>query len=114
MIANVKRLVVCVGLIAIAMGTGVATAGAADGDAPRVVTRRITPAYPDVARRIRASGKVKLSVLVTPEGKVKKVDVIGGHPLLVVAATEAARQWLFAPGPKESTESLIFDFNAPE
>jgi TonB family protein len=114
MIANVKRLFVCVGLVAMAMGAGVATAGAADGDAPRVVTRRVTPAYPDLARRIRASGKVKLSVVVAPDGKVKRVDVIGGHPLLVVAATDAARQWLFAPASKESTESLIFDFNAPE
>jgi protein TonB len=99
---------------AIAMGAGVAPAGAADAEAPRVVTRRVTPAYPDLARRIRASGKVKLSVVVTPDGKVKRVDVIGGHPLLVVAATDAAKQWLFAPASKESTEPLIFDFNAPE
>jgi TonB family protein len=113
MIAKVRRLLACVGLIAIAMGAGVATAGAADGEA-RVVTKRVTPAYPDLARKVRATGKVKLTVLVTSEGKVKRVDVIGGHPLLVVAASDAAKQWLFAAASKESSELVVFEFSAPE
>ena len=45
-------------------------------------------------------GKVKLTVVVTTDGKVKRVVVIGGHPLLVVAASDAAKQWLFAPASK--------------
>ena len=114
MIAKVKRLVARVGLIAVAMGAAVPAARAADAEAPRVVTKRVTPAYPDLARKVHAAGKVKLSVIVTPEGKVKRVDVIGGHPLLVVAASDAAKQWLFVPAAKESSEPLVFDFNAPE
>ena len=114
MIANVKRLLGCAVLIAIAMTAGVPAAGAADAEAPRVVTKRVMPAYPDLARKVHAVGKVKLSVVVTSDGKVRRVDVVGGHPLLVVAASDAARQWLFAPASKESTEPLIFDFNAPE
>jgi protein TonB len=114
MIVDVKRLLVCVALAAIAMGVGVAAAGAADAEAPRVVIKRIMPVYPDLARKVHAAGKVKLSVAVTPEGKVKRVDVVGGHPLLVVAASDAAKQWLFAPASRESSEPLVFDFSAPE
>ena len=114
MIVEVKRFFACVGLIAMATGAGVRTGGAADADAPRVVTKRVMPAYPDLARKVHAAGKVKLSVVVTSDGKVRRVDVVGGHPLLVVAASDAARQWLFATASKESTEPLIFDFNASE
>jgi TonB family protein len=114
MIASVKRLVVCVGLLAIATGAGVPVADAADPEPPRAVAKRVMPAYPDMARKVRAIGKVKLSVLVTTEGKVKRVDVIGGHPVLVVAASDAAKQWLFAPASKETSELLVFDFSAPE
>lgn len=114
MTVDVTRRLVCAGLIAIAMGAGVPTLRAANGEAPRTVTRRVTPEYPELARKVHAAGKVKLSVVVTPEGKVKRVDVIGGHPLLVVAASDAAKQWLFAPASKESSEPLVFNFNPPE
>ena len=114
MIVDVKRLLGCAAVIAVAMTAGVPAAGAADAEAPRVVTKRVMPAYPDLARKVHAVGKVKLSVVVTSEGKVKRVDVTGGHPLLVVAATDAAKQWLFAAASKESSELVTFDFNAPE
>jgi len=114
MIIDVRRLLGCAALIAIAIAAGVPAAGAADAEPPRAVTKRVTPVYPDLARKVHATGKVKLSVVVTPEGKVKRVDVIGGHPLLVVAASDAAKQWLFAAASKESSEPLVFDFSAPE
>jgi protein TonB len=114
MIANIRRLVGCAGLIAVAMAARVPASRAADAEAPRVVTKRVTPEYPDLARKVHAVGKVKLTVVVTVDGKVKRVEVIGGHPLLVVAATDAARQWLYAPASRESSELVIFDFNAAE
>jgi len=114
MIADVKRLAACVGLIAVAIGAGAPAARAADAEPSRVVTKKVTPAYPDLARKVHAIGKVKLTVVVALDGKVKRVEVIGGHPLLVVAATDAAKQWLFAPASKESSELVIFDFNAPQ
>ncbi len=79
----------------------------------RLVTKRVTPVYPDVARNGRLGGTVKLSVLVTLAGKVKKVDVIGGHPVFVVAASNAAVQWQFEPAAKESSETLVFSFEPP-
>ena len=79
----------------------------------RSVTRKVMAVYPELARNARLEGKVKLSALVTPAGTVKKVDVIGGHPVFVVAASNAAMQWQFEPAAKESSETLVFSFERP-
>ena len=79
----------------------------------RTVTKKVTPVYPDVARNGQLEGTVKLSVLVTVAGKVKKVDVIGGHPVFVLAARNAAMLWRFEPADRESSETLVFSFEPP-
>jgi protein TonB len=114
MIVDVRRLLGCVALAAIAIGPGVTAASAAEIEAARIVVKKVTPVYPDLARKVHAAGKVKLKVVVATDGRVKRVVVIGGHPLLVEAASDAARQWLFASASKESSEPLVFDFNVPE
>ena len=71
-----------------------------------------TPAYPETARRFRLSGVVKvLIVLVAPDGQVKDVKVIGGHPLLVNAVQDTLRNWKYAPASGETTVSLEFSFH---
>ena len=79
----------------------------------RAATKKVTPVYPEMARNGRLEGTVKLSVLVTLAGKVKKVDVIGGHPVFVQAASNAAMQWQFEAAAKESSETLVFSFERP-
>jgi TonB family protein len=114
MATSLKRAVLLIGLLA--MGTGVVRAMPAIADEPEVTrkaTSKVKPAYPEVARPLRLSGTVKLEVLVTPEGKVRTVQVIGGHPLLVNAATDAAKRWTFVTAHRESREKLVFDFVGP-
>jgi periplasmic protein TonB len=76
----------------------------------RKIKTQVTPAYPELARRMSVHGKVKLQVTVAPDGNVKSVHVLGGHPLLVAASQEAARQWKFESGPKETTQIIEFNF----
>jgi TonB family protein len=112
MIANLKTaaLVICL----LAIGPASATPGARGAEPQgRTATKKVKPVYPEIARKGQLTGTVKLSVTVTPEGKVTGVDVIGGHPLFVVAASTAARQWQFAPAAKQSSETIVFDFQAP-
>jgi hypothetical protein len=45
----------------------------------RKLIEQPAPAYPEVARRARLSGTVKVEVLIAPDGRVKNVKVIGGH-----------------------------------
>ena len=79
----------------------------------RKVKEKVTPQYPELARKLNIHGKVKLEAVVGPDGKVKSTKVIGGHPLLVTAAQDAMKQWKFEPGPAESTQIVEFDFSAP-
>jgi TonB family protein len=74
---------------------------------------RVTPKYPELARKMHLAGKVKIEVKVAPTGAVTKADVVGGHPVLVQAAEDAAVKWKFEPG-AQSTETIVFTFTAEE
>jgi TonB family protein len=56
-------------------------------------------------------GTVKLQAQVAPNGTVKKIDVVGGHPLLTQSAVTAVGHWKFEPGPKETKESIEIKFD---
>jgi TonB family protein len=79
-----------------------------------VVTRRIKvriePSYPEQARQFKLTGKVRIEVIVSPDGSIEKTRVVGGSPLLVDAALEAIKQWKYEPGPKETVEKIEFLF----
>jgi len=81
-----------------------------DADSGRKIVRKVQPQYPAVARRINLVGTVKLVAEVSSDGSVKKVNPVGGSPLLVQAAESAIYQWKFAAG-GESKETVEFHFN---
>ena len=75
-----------------------------DGEEPlRKVKVRVPPEYPELARRLRIAGAVKIQVVVSPAGKVRSTKVVGGHPLLIQAALDAVRRWKFEPANEESS-----------
>jgi TonB family protein len=78
----------------------------------RKVKSRVAPAYPELAKRMSVTGKVKIEVVITPDGHVKSTRVIGGHPLLVQACQDAVKEWKFAPAPEETTQVVEFEFSA--
>ncbi len=62
-----------------------------------LILRRVMPVYPVLARQARISGVVRLEGIIGRDGTVQQLRVISGHPLLVKAALEAVRQWLYRP-----------------
>lgn len=58
---------------------------------------RVQPAYPQMARAARIEGVVQLLGVITREGRIDTLRVLSGHPLLVQAALEAVRQWVYSP-----------------
>lgn len=80
------------------------------GTGSRTLALSSTPALPDVARKMNLAGTVQLQVVVRPDGTVKQVRVLGGHPLLAEAAQQAARQWRYRAGPSETTEIVRISF----
>lgn len=76
----------------------------------RKVKNKVSPSYPELARRMNVTGKVKIEVIVTPDGHVRSTRVVGGHPLLVQACQDAVKDWKFFPAPEETTQIIEFDF----
>jgi TonB family protein len=87
-----------------------ATAHAQAPDARKVISHP-APVYPDAARKFAVSGVVKVQVLIAPDGHIKDVKVIGGHPMLVIAVQDALKAWQYAPASAESTLNLEFSFH---
>ena len=69
------------------------------------------PVYPEIARRMRLEGVVKVQVVISPDGRVKETKVIGGHPILVSTVQETLKNWKYAPASSETTAQLEFRFH---
>ncbi|HEX3968699.1 MAG TPA: energy transducer TonB [Edaphobacter sp.] len=77
----------------------------------RAIVSRVTPAYPELARRMHVTGKVVLLVTIQPDGKVSATKVESGHALLAPAAQDAVSRWRFAPGPEASESEIDVNFD---
>jgi TonB family protein len=58
---------------------------------------RIEPVYPPLARQTKITGIVKLHALIGKDGRITKLEVVSGHPLLIQAAMDAVKQWQYEP-----------------
>ena len=79
----------------------------------RKLKYRVDPVYPELAKRNNISGSARVELLITADGRVKDVKVLGGSPVLVNAVLEAVRQWKYESAPEESSAVIKFDFNNP-
>jgi TonB family protein len=79
-------------------------------DSGRKLVTKVIPQYPGLARSMRIQGNVKADLLVAPNGKVKSVEVTGGHPVLVQSAEDALRQWKWEPASHETHETVELKF----
>ena len=102
-------LFVAVGVMCIVQ-TSPAVGQQPEGEISRKVKSKVSPIYPDIAKRMNISGIVKLIVVVAPNGSVKSTKVLGGHPMLVSAAEDAVKKWKFESGPEESSGIVEFSF----
>ncbi|HJT86795.1 MAG TPA: TonB family protein, partial [Bryobacteraceae bacterium] len=77
--------------------------------------QRVHPVYPPLALQARVSGIVQLEVTVGADGHVKNIRAIPGkgHPLLIQAAMDAVRQWIFAPVSAPATFTVMVPFALP-
>jgi protein TonB len=78
--------------------------------------RRVSPIYPDFARRSGITGSVVLSGTVTTDGVVKHIKVISGNAMLADAAVRAVNQWRYSPfiyngKPVETETRIVLNFN---
>src|SRR5579864_1934978 len=71
---------------------------ASSSSSDRKIASRVTPVYPELAKKMHIRGVVKVEAIVRPNGSVKTTRVLGGNPVLVDAALDAVGKWKFEPG----------------
>ncbi|HXG85026.1 MAG TPA: TonB family protein [Pyrinomonadaceae bacterium] len=99
------------------------SAAAPKSDAPLAVgslvdfaTQKSNPVYPPAARSMRASGIVRVELMVDENGQVAEVQKTSGPALLQRAATDAVKKWKFKPfvrdgEPVRATGFVSFNFS---
>jgi protein TonB len=95
------RLSICAALLTLSC---LATAQArparvrvSQGVMKQLLVTQVPPQYPEEAHKNHISGTVLLKAIISPEGDVKALTLISGDPMVVPAATEAAKQWKYKP-----------------
>jgi len=82
----------------------------ADDHLDRPIKHWVPPAYPEMARRLRVSGVVRVAATVAPDGSVTSTKTVSGNHILAGAAEEAVLRWKFGTGPSESTVEVDVNF----
>ena len=110
-LAKIRRWSSVITLVLVAgLSIGVRAASAED-DSARKVNSKVSPMYPELARRMILSGTVKVEVVIGQNGVVTSTKVIGGHPVLVEPALDAVKKWRYEPATAETTATVDFHFN---
>jgi TonB family protein len=78
-------------------------------------TTKSSPVYPAAAKSIRATGVVKVEVMISETGEVAEIQKASGHQMLQGAARDAIRKWKFKPfvrdgQPVKATGFVSFNF----
>jgi TonB family protein len=76
----------------------------------RAIKSRVAPVYPELAKRMKIAGEVKLAATVDADGKVKDVKEVSGNHMLAVAAEDAVRKWRFEGGTGDVTVTVAVNF----
>jgi TonB family protein len=66
-------------------------------EAMELVTAKVQPDYPQVARQLNLSGMVEVDVVVGPNGAVESAVPLSGSPVLTRPAADALKRWKFKP-----------------
>jgi periplasmic protein TonB len=64
---------------------------------PAMLTRRIEPVYPVLARQTGRAGRVELRAIIATDGSVESLEVVSGDPVFVRSALAAVGQWRYRP-----------------
>jgi TonB family protein len=82
-----------------------------------VPLHKVLPIYPSAAVAQKLEGNVSLQADIARDGKVKRVTVLSGDPILAQAALVAVRQWTYSPAgadePDQREQQVTIRFKAP-
>ena len=73
------------------------TLNVSQGVSTGLLIKKVAPAYPSNALRMRVEGDVELVATISKEGSISNVKVISGDAQLTRAAVDAVKQWKYKP-----------------
>ena len=76
----------------------------------RAAKTKVAPVYPEVAKRLKISGVVKVEASIDADGKVTDVRTLSGCVALRTAAEDSVRKWRFVPATGVSTVEVEVNF----
>jgi TonB family protein len=99
-------------LLAVTLTTASAQNATAATASDRKISTRVTPVYPELAKKMHIHGSVRVEAIVRANGTVKSTRVLGGNPVLVESAQDAVGKWKFEPAQSETTEVVQLAFES--
>jgi len=64
---------------------------------PAMLTHRIEPVYPNLARQMRREGRVELHAIIGTDGTIQELQVVSGDIVFYESAKAAVSQWRYKP-----------------
>ena len=107
-----RKLILSASALALFSAATLSAQTGSTDESKRKIKTKVAPAYPELAKRMSVGGKVKIEVVITPDGHVRSTRVVGGHPLLVQACQDAVKEWKFMPASEETTQIVEFTFTS--
>ena len=109
-------LLVCLASLAVSQEAPEAPIEVPSHSIQSLLSRKVPPVYPPLARQARIQGTVVLNVVITKSGDIGTVRLVSGHPALAPAAIEAVKQWKYQPylsngEPVEVTTNVQINFS---
>jgi TonB family protein len=80
----------------------------------RAVKQRVAPTYPELAKRMRVTGLVRIAATVAPDGSVTATKTVSGNHMLAAAAEDAVHKWKFVAASDQSTVEVEINFAAAQ
>jgi TonB family protein len=62
-----------------------------------MLTHRVEPQYPPLARQIHREGQVELHAIIATDGSIQFLQVVSGDQLFLQSAIDAVSQWRYRP-----------------
>lgn len=108
-------LLVCLASVAVSQEASETPIEVSSDSIQSLLSRKVPPVYPPLARQARIQGTVILNVIITKTGDIGAVRLVSGHPMLAPSAVEAVKQWRYQPylvnaEPVEVTTNLQINF----
>ena len=98
---RLARLAICVLVV---------SSGLRASDQERKLVHSEQAEYPQIAVKNNLHGTVKIKIWISADGSVRRLEYVGGHPLLAESALKAVKNWKYQATPSETTAQVEVKF----